>query len=343
MMRVGKLAVALVMVAGGCESFGTERAPLGAVDREPDAGAGSAGAAGAIGGGTGGATQQPGDAGTPCWESQLPPAAQPILPVSTVAASCQAAATVTDWSWPDGSGNTTDDRGRVVGRWATCGTSGITSVPHAGIEFGANGRWRFLAADANGNLVPMAATVTGASGNYYLLASGQLDLNGEDPASGYGIFFATLSGGDALRLAMSGFNPTTGAFFYARTTPSPLDGTDNPPPLTDGACTMVGTWDLPAYPGATAATFSFDGAGNFVGGPSDLCSSHTMYGTYSLSPQWFQITTGIGMGPCQWWYWAAWPATFDATCTHVTLVQHYDNCTGGRGYWEGTTTMTRRP
>jgi len=64
MMRVGKLAVALVMVAGGCESFGTERAPLGAVDREPDAGAGSAGAAGAIGGGTGGATQQPGDAGT---------------------------------------------------------------------------------------------------------------------------------------------------------------------------------------------------------------------------------------------------------------------------------------
>jgi hypothetical protein len=110
---------------------------------------------------------------------------------------------------------------------------------------------------------------------------------------------------------------------------------------------MIGTWDLPAnhaLPTAPAATFSFDGAGNFVGGPegSDLCAGHTMYGTYSLSPKWFQITTGVAMGLCQWWFWAAFPVTFDSTCTHVTLVQHYDNCTGGRGYWEGTTTMTRR-
>jgi hypothetical protein len=48
------------------------------------------------------------------------------------------------------------------------------------------------------------------------------------------------------------------------------------------------------------------------------------------------------MGLCQWWYDAGYPATFDEGCRQVTLVQRFDNCTGGRGYFNGVTVMTRR-
>jgi hypothetical protein len=367
-MRAGKLSLVFMLVAaGGCEAVGTERAPLGTVDRQPDASAPTGNGGGTGSGPTGPVTPPPGDAGAPppgdagapvtgtfdpaCWANQLPAVPPPNLPASTTAASCQtaAAAAATDWSYPqDPAGTLKDDRARIVGRWSNCGTSGIWDVPHAGIEFGANGRWRFLTFDANGNLVPMAPTVTGASGNYYLLGTGQIDVGLEDPDSGYRNFLVSFSaGGDALRFEDQTSFPKVRDWFYGLTNPTELNGSDNPPPLADGSCTMVGTWDLPASAGAVpapAATFSFDGAGNFVGGPagSDLCTSHTMYGTYSLSPKYFEITTNVGFAPCQWWFWAAYPPTFDATCTHVTLVQHLDGCTGGRGYWNGTTTMTRR-
>lgn len=68
-----------------------------------------------------------------------------------------------------------------------------------------------------------------------------------------------------------------------------------------------------------------------------------MYGTYRLSSGLFQLTSNVGMGLCHWWFDAAYPATFDASCTQVKLTQAYDNCTGGRGYLNGQTTLTKHP
>jgi hypothetical protein len=191
----------------------------------------------------------------------------------------------------------------------------------------------------------MPPSAAGTTGTFYLLGSGQLDIV-DDANTGTRLTWVSFAAGmDAAR-----FGDGTGApgSIYARTVPSALNGNDNLPSVSDGQCSMVGDWDLPANPnppGAPAATFSFDAAGNFVGGPqgSDLCASHTMYGTYQLTPGWFQLTTNVGLGACQWWFSAAYPASFSADCASVTLTQMYDNCTGGRGYFNRVTTMTRRP
>jgi hypothetical protein len=150
---------------------------------------------------------------------------------------------------------------------------------------------------------------------------------------------------DALQF--SPFSNGGSTTVYARTTPSPLNGADNPPPTTAGACSMVGTWDVPPNDGpisAPAAVFSFDAAGNFVAAPegTNLCDGHTMYGTYALSPGMFQLTSNVGFGVCAWWFTGAFPATFDASCDHLSLTRQYDGCTGGRGYFNLPTTITRR-
>ena len=216
------------------------------------------------------------------------------------------------------------------------------------MEFGANGRWTLLAYDAGGGLVPFPPPPASAppsqsptSGRYYMLSSGQLDVRNDDPPS-LSIFSLNLTpDGNGMRLT-----PTsgTGSPYYARTDPSPLNGADNPPSLIDGRCTMIGTWDLPASASSQAATLSFDDQGNFVGGPlgSDLCSAHTMYGTYALTAGLFAITENIGMGFCAWWFDGGWAPSFNADCTQVTLSETYDDCTGGRGYLSGVNVLTRR-
>ncbi len=238
-------------------------------------------------------------------------------------------------------------RAHFVGRWATCGSSGsLSALPHAGVEFGANGRWRLLVADSKGALVPAASTDGTTGGHYYALASGQVDLT-DDTMMSTRIFFARVSvGTDAVEFVPSDIGSTgTAPSIYARTTPSPANGSDNPPSTTSGACSMVGTWDALATSTSAAGTFSFDEAGNFVGagGNVDLCSSHTMYGTYALSSDLFWLTENVGMGLCQWWFGAGYPSTFDASCTHLTITQRFDNCTGGRNYFNGTTTLVKRP
>jgi len=259
----------------------------------------------------------------------------------TVEAACATASMTTVWQRPDGGlggvGYDGDARADIVGRWVACGTPGFSRTPHVAVEFGANGRWRLLSRDASGALVPLATS----TGFYYALGSGQLNVRGE--TSGGTFFISFAAGVDALHFR----GETANSFNYARTDPSPLNGRDNLPSLSDGKCSMLGSWDVPANPVTPvvpAATFAFDEVGNFVGGPlgSDLCASHTMYGTYALSPGFFSLTTNIGLGQCAWWFDARYPATFDATCSKLTLVQLYDNCTGGRGYFNGTTTLTRR-
>ena len=292
----------------------------------------------------------PSDAGAPaCWASQLPAEVQARPPKLTVAAACKAASVAV---WPALSGGTgadNDARADLVGRWVPCGQQGFSQVPHAGIEFGANGRWRLLTTDANGALVAMTPMAPGVVGRYYALSTGQLDMAGEGVTEGTGIFFVGFAVGmDAVRFDGGSGGPVTSTMaVYARAEPSPLDGRDNLPSITDGKCSMVGSWDVPANPTTPqtpAATLSFDAMGNFVGGPlgSNLCAAHTMYGTYRLTPGLFQLTSNIGMGACHWWFDAGYPAIFDASCTHVMLVQRYDNCTGGRGYLNGQTTLTKR-
>jgi len=196
--------------------------------------------------------------------------------------------------------------------------------------------------------VPLAPTPANAplsqpstEGRYELLSSGQLNVM-RDEGGLTAIFVQLTSDHNGIRLM-----PTeTGAGnpYYARTDPSPLNGADNPPSLTDGHCTMTGTWDLPASASAPAATLSFDNVGNFVGGPldSDLCSAHTMYGTYALLPGLFQITENIGMGSCEWWFDGGWTPSFSPDCSQVTLTESYDDCTGGRRYLDGVNVLTRQ-
>lgn len=283
-----------------------------------------------------------------CWSRHLPPEVQPIPPDGGIAETCRRAATTTEWSYPAAftgteSRRNVDHRDKIVGRWVSCDSGGLIAVPHAGIEFGGNGRWQLLENDAAGALSPLSPPVRGY---YYALGSGQLNLNGEGPNDAIGnighMKFAPGMGALRLDVGISG-----SSVIYVRTTPSPLNGTDNAPSITDGRCQMVGTWDVPAnnaQPFAPPISISFDASGNFVAGDlgSDLCQTAPMYGTYRLSPGLFQLTTNFNMGLCDWWFSAAYPATFDETCTHVTLTQRWDNCTGGRGYLNGTTTLTKR-
>jgi hypothetical protein len=342
-----RLGVAVVVIAvGACsaEPLGGARRDAGGTPAVDGAGLRFDASTGAI---------FPPDASTgpvysdACWASSLPQAAQPIIPQSSVADTCSAgaAATATDWSYPQAAAGTdADDRRYIVGRWAVCGAS-IFGVPaHAGIEFGANGRWRLLGKDpATGDLSPLARTGT-TSGYYYLLGIGQLNLNGELPGGGGHFFHVTFTTGmDAMN-----FNDPQGtAEVYARATPSPLNGADNPPPTAAGACSMVGDWDVSANTGpvgAPATMFSFDAAGNFVmrAPGANVCDGLGPYGTYALSPGMFQLTSNIGLGSCAWWFTGGFPAAFDASCDHLSLTRQYDNCTGGRGYFNEPTTLTRR-
>jgi hypothetical protein len=283
-----------------------------------------------------------------CWVGSLPPQPLPILPTSMVVEACAAGTGTPAWSYPqDPAGNSADDRHYIVGRWSTC-NAGLSFLPaHSVIEFGANGRWRLLAFDSRGNtlstgLIPVAGS--GTSGYYYLLGTGQLDLNADESPGGSRILSVSFTAGmGTLRFTDNQGSPPV----YVRTTPSRLNGADNPPPTVAGGCSMVGTWDVPANNGpvpAPASTFSFDSAGNFVAGAAgaDLCDGHTLYGTYALSAGMFQLTSNVGFGVCAWWYTGGWTADFDASCDHLSLTREYDNCKGGRGYFNEPTTLTRR-
>jgi len=280
-----------------------------------------------------------------CWVASLPAETQPILPVSTVVDACAAGTGAPVWSYPQNPvGINADDRRNIVGRWQTCNAS-LPGLPaHSAIEFGANGRWRLLAVDGTllGTLLPLAGA--GTSGYYYMLGTGQLNLAAEAAGGGIRGFFVSFTVGmDTLQFTNTGgVTPV-----YARTTPSPLNGADNPPPTTAGACSMAGTWDVPANTGpvrAPASVFSFDAAGNFVAGAegTNLCDGHTAYGTYALSPGMFQLTSNVGLGGCPWCDTASFQAVFDVSCNSLSLTRQYDNCTGGRGYFNEPTTLTRR-
>jgi hypothetical protein len=359
--RLELMAVVGAALAIGCNVTETNQ-PLTVVDQRPG-GAGLSGGAGApsrpdaqcctdpTGAAGTGIVSVGADAGSEatCWASQLPPEPQAPQPKLDVATACQLGATATSWSFPmtgtgTSPGRNDDEDGDVVGRWVTCGGAGVVSQAHAGIEFAGNGRWRLLAKDASGVLVPLPT-----GGYYYVLEGGQLDLDGESPADTFGATaFVTFAEGNRDVVSFysdSGVSP--GSSTYARVAPSPTNGDDNAPSVSDGHCSMVGSWDVPANdatPVAPASRWTFDGAGHFVvdAPGDDLCGAHTQWGLYRLSTDgFFQITQNWNLGLCDWWFSAAYPYKFSADCSTLTLTQQWDNCTGGRGYLNGTTKITR--
>jgi hypothetical protein len=280
-----------------------------------------------------------------CSRSTPPAEAQPIPPQASVVDSCRIAADLaTGWAFPTG-GINIDERGLIVGRWTVCGSFGSGVAPHAGIELGGNGRFRTLTTDATGALVPLDVSSGGDQGYYYLLGNGQLNLTTEGPGGTTSTFRATFAPGmDALRF----LNEDGTSSRYARSAPSATNGDENVPSVSDGACSMAGTWAVPGNtptPTVPPAWLTFDSQGNFAGGPlgADGCPDGTIYGTYRLTPGLFQLTSNVGMGSCAWWFTASYPARFDQGCSRLTTMQLYDNCTGGRGYLNGVVTMTRVP
>lgn len=313
---------------------------------------------------TGDASMPP-DAGRPVpatfsadrWRSQLPPAPVPMTAPAAVADLCTAAASATDWAPVPSPPEVIEDyRGYIVGRWAACGAK-IAQLPaHAGIEFGANGRWRLLATEAaKGGLVPLAAAGS-TSGYYYAMShdrsqkAGALVLIGELPSGSTWTFFVQYSGQQSQAIRFDGQLASSGEAagpIYARAAADPDNGAGNPPPTGDGSCSMAGTWDVVATDnplGAPPAVIAFDDLGNFVGGPagSNLCQGAGISGTYALASGRFQLTTGLGMRPCDWWMRALYAAAFDASCNQLSVMRISDACNGYRGYFDEPTTLTRR-
>jgi len=310
--------------------------------------------------GADGGAGMPPEAGAPrvavfdadCWQSQLPPAPEPMMPPASTTNLCAAALSATDWDYLSAPPEIVEDyRKHIVGRWSACGPK-IAQLPaHAGIELGANGRWRLLALDGgNGGLVPLAATGA-VSGYYYAMSHdrkqkyGALVLLGELPTGTTWNFLVQYSNNEnAIR-----FNSNSGEAgpIYARAAASPDNGAGNPPPTADGACSMVGTWDMLTGDdplGPPPAVIAFDEEGNFVGGPEgiDLCRYNYFSGTYALASGLFQLTSGLGMRPCDWWTRALYAATFDPTCNQLSISPISDACEGTRGYLHEPRTLRRR-
>ena len=227
-------------------------------------------------GGAGGAPSTSRDAGPAilppapltCWSSQLPAQVQPLNPQAGVEDLCRTSDLTTAWTYPSDPDPSADGRANIVGRWADCsGAFGFAPVQHDGVEFGANGRWRLLAADQVGVLSGM--TGSGTTGYYYLLGTGQLDV-ADEFASGGRVFFVTFAPGmDTIRFGDGSGNAGS---IYARARPSSQNGNDNPPSISDGRCTMVGTWDVPANNGPPGAPAVWGWSRRTCAGPTSSAS-----------------------------------------------------------------------
>jgi hypothetical protein len=270
------------------------------------------------------------------------PEVEPRQPVLSYAAGCA----VTSFEPPPeamSSAGGEDARALLVGRWQLCDDPVYYGgVQHAGLEFGSNGRNQLLRS-SGGTLAPL---VPGSPrGVYYLLGSGQFMQRGDLTFGGYAAsarFDATLS---VMQLESEQNQPLR----YVRIAPDEGSAAANTfSTATASGCSMVGVWDT-ALPGNNpGAAFAFNERGDWFGGEwgSDLCASHTMYGTYNLETRGgnvmdnfdvpaqteFELVTNIGAGRCQFWFNGGFVPTFSADCNRVHLAAAWDNCTGGRGY-----------
>jgi len=270
-----------------------------------------------------------------CWKLPPPPVVAPRQPSAPTSAAC---ASQDDQALP--APDTASVVALLVGRWVRCGAAAIGPENQAGIEVGGNLRWRVLDA-GGGALVPRTPRFGGAL--RFFGDPAQVNLEIELDGS---IFIGTArftAGGDVLRYASSGFD-----IVYARAAPAANNGLDNVPAISDGRCTLVGTWDAQSPQSGSnppsAASFSWNADGQFIGGDpgADLCQSHFMEGTYALGPGRLTIA-GSGMG-CPEAFSATYQIVFDADCKQLTVTTRSDNCTGGRRFLSaGTSTLVKRP
>jgi hypothetical protein len=243
-----------------------------------------------------------------------------------------------------------DARAQLVGRWELCGSEALYgSEPHAGIEFGSNGRDQLLRRQ-NGGLVPVA---NGPTGEYTLLASGQFMQRGELSLGEYAVFMEFDASLSTLRYTSA----AQGEVRYARVAPDLESAAANAFPTLGGGCSMVGVWDTAQDSSNPAAAFAFNEQGEWFGGEwgSDLCAAHSMYGTYQLAdrsegggdvqpfvvPE-FELVTNVGAGRCDFWFGAGFTPRFSDNCNRVELTGTWDNCTGGRGYLGHAEVLSRR-
>jgi hypothetical protein len=226
-------------------------------------------------------------------------------------------------------------RANLVGRWLACSTPAYGGAEVVGIEVSGTLRWRMLGHDAAGLIVPRSDLGVGR----VKVLDDSAQINFEMDGGSMWIAFAAFTA-DASAMRLDGA-PKGGAR-YARIAAAPDNGADNQPSLSDGRCAMVGTWEFQS--GGGGGSLSFDAAGNWIGGSprADLCASHTMNGTYALRPGLLEFVTIENPRSCGPTWGMGWAPSFDADCTHLTLSQTYDNCTGGRAIFNGVLSLTRR-
>jgi len=328
---------------------------------------GSSGASGASGGtaGSGGASGAPGgapDSGTRACPSGTTPATgrssacwisgicevQPIQPTYSVAEACMRAAGTKAWLGKPipGGDPWIDAKALLVGQWIACNpAAGIEAI-----EFGANGRFRHLVKSPDGSYVPVSGNPVTARGFYwYVNEGGRLDLSDDnvDLMAAMDVdYLETLTTGEAIR--SNTISPRFPKGIYARGKPSPSNGWDNPPNVETPTCRIVGTWDTdpngisPQY----RASYSFDESGNFAVTPGtgvDLCTHHTMYGTYAIVPGGLMLTSSVGMGKCGFPDFAGFSLDFTTSaCSQAKLTVVWDGCSPDRGYLSQPTTLVKR-
>ena len=158
---------------------------------------------------------------------------------------------------------------------------------------------------------------------------------------------------DASLSALRFTSAEQGELRYARVAPDLQSAAANRFSTRGGGCSMVGVWDTSPDSSNPAAAFAFNDQGEWFGGEwgSDLCSVHSMFGTYQLvdrsvgggdvaptvSPE-FELVTNVGA----FWFGAGFSPRFSEGCNRVELTGTRDNCTGGRGYLARAEVLTRR-
>jgi hypothetical protein len=221
----------------------------------------------------------------------------------------------------------------LVGSWVPCGPSPSWFLSHPGFVFGGDRTFRFLV-DDGGALTPGEVV-----GRVRLIASpgGSFQVNVERDGGLTNILFVTAVGtGDRVDVSETGGEAT-----LARIAPG---AAATPTTYVDtGKCSLQGIWDLHSGPDADKASFSFDGKGHFVAGPTgtDICAGPTMTGTYRLTGDAFTIVSSTGMG-CVSTLDSGWSVQFLDDCKRAVFSQTYDNCTGGRHTFTADTVLTKR-
>jgi hypothetical protein len=329
-----------LLVACGGQADAPERVPA-----EPDVGLYPDGSGSPVSGAAG-ASPDPDVASAPPAQPAVSPVTgsdcvtlprvEPRVPQIDVAQSC---AIPTLATVPSDLSNEEDARPFLVGRWELCGPDmAFGQTEHSGLEFGSNGRLQLLHRQ-NDTLSPVANERTGT---FTLLPTGQFMVRGGLSLDDYAVFIRFDPGFDALEIDAFG---TT--LRYARVAADLTSAAANTFSTANSSCSMVGVWDTIATSDNPAAAFAFDAEGEWIGGErgSDLCSAHSMYGTYELTADEFNLVTNVGAGRCAFWFDASFGARFSQDCNQLTLSTKGDNCTGGRGYldWPGDVLIRRQP